>query len=155
MGEPRTVAQLESSNHGADSFHFKCRQTSTTCPHRNRPAIRRIKIKVPLCSSPLTGKQLTRKPSGESGVRVIPRWEFLRFLETFWRATSPGQSAEHTFISWSPTCLFVFFVTVFFYSPKLTLLQAEFFSSPTMHLYTSPFLLPGEPSHGAPTSILH
>lgn len=31
----------------------------------------------------------TKKPSAESGVSVIPRWEFLRFLETFWKAASP------------------------------------------------------------------
>lgn len=39
-------------------------------------------------------------------------------------------------------------------SPRFTLLQSEFLSSPTTHLYTSPFLLLGGPSHGAPTSIL-
>lgn len=98
VGEPHTAAHLESNIIAL--IHFKRRQTNTTCPHRNQPAARWIKIKAPLCSSLQTGKQLTRKPSGESGVRVIPKWEFLRFLETFWRAISPGQSAQHTFISW-------------------------------------------------------
>lgn len=107
VGEPHTAAHLESNIIAL--IHLKRRQTNTTCPHRNQPAARRIKIKAPLCSSLQTGKQLTRKPSGESGVRVIPRWEFLRFLETFWRAISPGQSAQHTFISLEPTRVCVCF----------------------------------------------
>lgn len=95
VGEPHTVTHLK-SNIIVLIHSTKCRQANPTCTYYHQPAAHWIQIKVLLCS----GKQLTRKPSGESGVRVIPRWEFLRFLETFWRATSPGQSAQHTFIFW-------------------------------------------------------